>query len=48
MTGKFQEYDEDFSYWDESTIGDTPEIPIENISVPITYYFAKEDTLCKP
>ena len=39
MTGKFQEYDTDFGLWPWER-GDTPEVPIENITTPITYYLA--------
>ena len=47
MTGKFQEYDSDFGLmpW---TRGNADEIPIENITTPIAYYFGGEDDLCVP
>ena len=44
LVGRFQEFHDDFGYWRFDQL--TKEIPIENIHVPIDYYYATGDQLC--
>ena len=44
ITGRFQEFDDDFGFWEEERV--TENIPIENIKTPISFFFGENDDLC--